>query len=70
MSEEEIHQPHDKGYSFLLDSKKAFMQLLRSFIRTGWTEQVEEASLEKINKSFILQDFKDKEADLVYKARI
>ena len=70
MSDEKVHQKHDKGYSFLLCSKKALMQLLRSFISAGWSEQVDEAALIKVEKSYILQDFHNKEADLVYKAKI
>jgi hypothetical protein len=27
------HQPHDKGYKYLLSSKKVFLDLLRSFVK-------------------------------------
>ena len=66
----DINNPHDSGYKYLLYSKKAFVQLIRSFVKTGWAEQVDEASLVRIDKTFILQDFKDKEADVVYKAKL
>ncbi len=66
----DINNPHDSGYKYLLSSKKAFVQLIRSFVKTGWAEQVDEASLVKIDKSFILQDFKNKEADIVYWAKL
>lgn len=56
-NQEQIHMPHDTGYKYLLSSKKAFMQLIRSFIKTGWAEQVDEANLVRIDKSVILQDF-------------
>lgn len=65
-----INTPHDTGYKHLLRSKQAFLQLLRSFIKHGWEEQVDAASLELVNHSFILQDFQDKEADIVYRAKI
>jgi len=68
--QDRVHMPHDTGYRHLLSSKKAFLQLIRSFIRQGWAEQVDEASLELVNKSFILQDFQDKEADIVYRAKL
>ena len=68
--QEHISMPHDTGYKYLLSSKKAFIQLVRSFIKTGWAEQIDEADLVRIDKSFILQDFKNKEADLVYRARL
>ena len=60
--QEKVHNPHDKGYRHFLDSKKAFIQLIRSFIKYDWVEQVDEANLELVNKKFVLQDFKDKEA--------
>ncbi len=66
----DINNPHDSGYKYLLYSKKAFVQLIRSFVKTGWADKIDEASLVRIDKSFILQDFKDKEADVVYKAKL
>ena len=68
--QEAVHMPHDTGYKYLLASKKAFIQLIKSFVKAGWTSQVDEANLVRVDKSFILQDFKYKEADLVYRARL
>ena len=67
---EQVHMPHDTGYRYLLGSKKTFLQLIRSFTAQGWADQVDEAGLELINRSFVLQDFKDKEADIVYRAKL
>jgi len=64
--EPSLHQPHDKGYKYLLSSKRAFLELLRSFVPRDWVQQIDEAHLFRPDKSYILQDFKDKEADLVY----
>ncbi len=68
--QDHVHIPHDTGYRHLFTSKKAFLQLIRSFIKQGWAEQVDEASLELINRSFVLQDFQDREADVVYRAKL
>ncbi len=46
------------------------MQLLRSFVDKSWVSSIDEDSVEYINKSFILQDFKGKEADIVYRVKI
>ncbi len=46
------------GYKYLLSSKKAFVQLLRSFAQTEWAGQVEEGDVVRVDKSFILQDFR------------
>lgn len=66
----DIPFPHDSSYRYLLSSKKLFIELLRSFVHKGWVEQVEETNVEEINHSFVLPDFKRKEADLVYKVRL
>ncbi len=66
----DLNHPHDTGYKYLLSSKKAFVKMIRSFIKAGWAEQIDEASLVRVDKSFILQDFKNKEADVVYRAHL
>ncbi|MED0671860.1 hypothetical protein P4S95_16915 [Aneurinibacillus aneurinilyticus] len=60
------HQPHDKGYKYLLSSKKVFVDLLRSFVKQGWIEQIDDTNVIKVDKSYILQDFADKEADFAF----
>ena len=39
-----VNNPHDTGYQYLLKSKKAFLQLLRSFTKKGWVDQVDETT--------------------------
>ncbi len=64
------NNPHDTGYRSLFNSKTVFLQLIKSFIKHGWAEQIDEATLERYDRSFILIDYTTKEADIVYKARI
>jgi len=64
------HHPNDKGYKFLLSSKQVFLELLRCFVKKGWVNQIDEQSLTRIDKSYILSDFREKEADLVYQVKI
>ncbi len=68
--EENIHNTHDKGYKYLFSIKRLFVQLLRSFINQGWAQKIAPEDVEIVDKSFILPDFKDKEADLVYKIKM
>jgi len=65
-----FNNKHDKGYKYLFSTKRVFLQLLKSFLRQSWVHKIDESSLERIDKSFILQDFKGKEADIIYKVRI
>ncbi|MFC6551311.1 Rpn family recombination-promoting nuclease/putative transposase [Cohnella cellulosilytica] len=65
-----IHQRHDTSYRFLLSSKKLFVELLRSFIDRGWVQAVDEEHVQEIPHSFVLQDFKRQEADVVYRVNL
>lgn len=65
-----VRQQHDRGYKHLLSSKLVFVELLRSLVRRGWVEHIDETELIKVDKSFILPDFKGKEADLVYRMKL
>lgn len=69
-SSEIIHQRHDTSYRFLLSSKKLFVELLRSFIDKGWVQALDEEHVQEIPHSFVLQDFKRQEADLVYRVNL
>ncbi|WP_232229072.1 Rpn family recombination-promoting nuclease/putative transposase [Paenibacillus zanthoxyli] len=53
----------------MLSSKKLFVELLRSFINKGWVQAVNE-EVQEIPHSFVLQDFKRQEADLVYRVKL
>jgi predicted transposase/invertase (TIGR01784 family) len=61
---------HDKGYKYLLSVKKVFVELLRSFVNQGWVNKIDENDIERIDKSFILKDFREKEADLIYRVKL
>ncbi|HBN83772.1 MAG TPA: hypothetical protein DDZ89_07995 [Clostridiales bacterium] len=69
-SYEVLNNKHDTGYKYLLSVKRVFVQLLKSFVKQSWVNDIDEDNVENINKSFILNDFKGKEADLVYKIKI
>ena len=68
--ESELHNAHDKGYKYILSIKRLFVQLLKSFVDQGWVNKIEPEDVELVDKSFILPDFKNKEADLVYKVKM
>ncbi|MFD2115773.1 Rpn family recombination-promoting nuclease/putative transposase [Paenibacillus yanchengensis] len=68
--QETLHPRHDTSYRFLLSSKKLFVELLRSFIKRDWIQDLNEEQVEEIPHTFILQDFKRQEADLVYRVKL
>jgi len=62
--------PHDKRHKELLSNKKSFLSLLRDCVKEPWVYELDEDSITKTNNSFILQDFSEKEADIVYEASL
>lgn len=64
-----VHQPHDSGYKYLLSVKEIFIELLRSVIKQEWVKQIDASSLVKVDKSYILPDFRKRESDLVYRVK-
>ena len=62
--------PHDKRHKELLSNKKSFLSLLRDCVKEPWVYDLDEDSITQTNNSFILQDFSEKEADIVYEATL
>lgn len=67
---DKLHTEHDVGYKSLLRHKKTFVEFLRDFVKKDWVNEVKEENLVLIDKEFILEDFKEEEADIVYKVNI
>jgi predicted transposase/invertase (TIGR01784 family) len=65
-----VHNPHDKGYRQLLTNSKTFLELLQTFVKEGWVHEIKEDDLTLVNRSYILQDYSGKEADIVYRLRL
>ena len=63
------HHPHDKGYRQLLADKRVFLELLKTFVREDWVKAIDADDLILMNKSYVLQDFSEKEADVVYRLK-
>src|SRR6056297_405195 len=65
--QKKVHQPHDKGYKYILAIKKEFIKLLKGFIKEKWVDTIKEEDIVRIDKSFIDNHFQSKEADIVYR---
>ena len=63
------HHHNDKVYKEILGNKKAFLELINTYVEEEWVQNISEDDLVLVNKSFVLQDFKGKEADIVYLLR-
>jgi predicted transposase/invertase (TIGR01784 family) len=60
----------DKGYRRMLSDKRNFLDFVKNHIAAPWVEQLDTDCLEHIDANFVTKDFKDKESDIVYKAKI
>ncbi|WP_338835546.1 hypothetical protein [Neomoorella thermoacetica] len=46
-----------------------FLELIKTFVREKWVETIDADDLILVNKSYVLQDFSEKEADVVYRLK-
>jgi hypothetical protein len=69
-SSEETDRPHDTRLSELFGNKEAFISFLKDCVKADWINDLDEDSLKPSNHSFILQDFKKREADVVYEGTL
>lgn len=47
-----------------------FIEFLQTFVKEDWVKEINEESLIRIDKEFILQDYRKKEADIVYRLKL
>lgn len=62
-----VKHEHDSGYKNIFSKKHNFIHFLKKYINAGWTEKINEDDLVLIDKSFVEADFKDREADIIYR---
>ena len=70
MSGKKTDNPHDTRMKELFHDKKAFMSLLKDLLKADWADDIDESSLKRSPNTYILPDFSDKEADVVYECRL
>ena len=63
------HQLQDKGYKKLFSNKEMFLEFLQTFVREDWVRDINTDDLVRVDKEYVLQDYRKKEADIVYKMK-
>lgn len=58
---------HDSGYKFLFSNRTFFRQLMESFVDQPWVKHLDFDRAERIDKSFIDEEFQERESDLIYR---
>ena len=61
---------HDRGYKNFFLNPVAVKQLLTSFVHENWVHDLDFDSLERMETSFVTDEFREKESDLIYKVQI
>ena len=65
-----INNIHDKSYKDLYSHKEVFLDLVREMLKAPWAMNLDINNLVLVDKSYILSDYEENEADIVYKANI
>ncbi len=60
---------HDTGYKLLFSHPRVVEDLLRGFVGEDWVEGVDFTSLEKVSGSYISDDLREREDDLIWRVR-
>jgi predicted transposase/invertase (TIGR01784 family) len=58
---------HDKGYKYLFSNPLIVKELLQSFVSMDWVHHIDFTKAETIDKSYVSDQYKEYEADIIYK---
>ncbi|MFM8330700.1 MAG: Rpn family recombination-promoting nuclease/putative transposase, partial [Candidatus Methylumidiphilus sp.] len=61
---------HDASYKLLFSHPAMVADLLRGFVREPWVADLDFASLEKVNASYVSEDLRRREDDVVWRLRL
>ncbi len=61
------HNTHDSGYKKLFSNPVIVKELLLSFVDEPWVNDLNYNTLERLDKSFITEEFINRESDIIYK---
>lgn len=70
MEQKVPHNQYDLTFKRLFQFKEVFLNFLRSNINREWVNRIDAESLEFVDRSFIKDEFVEKEADVIYRARL
>ena len=65
-----ISKPHDTRIKELLGSEDRFLKMLQDCVKEDWVQNIDRETIRRNNTQYILPDFDEKVADLVYEANM
>ena len=60
---------HDHSYKLLFSHAEMVVDLLRGFVHEAWVDHLDWTTLEKVNQSFISDDLREREDDVIWRVR-
>jgi hypothetical protein len=60
---------HDQSYKLLFSHAEMVADLLRGFVREDWVQQLDFDSREKVNGSYVADDLREREGDVIWRGR-
>ena len=63
-------QKHDEGYKDVLSDSATFLHFLRKYFVKSWTANISSDDIERVNTSFITNEYRPLNSDLIYKLKI
>lgn len=61
------HNTHDSGYKKLFSNPVIVKELILSFVDEPWVKNLNYETLERIDKSFVTEEFIERESDIIYR---
>lgn len=65
-----IKKVNDYGYRKLFSNKTIFKQLMETFVKEKWVDHIDYSKFEPLNKSYISENYKNTEGDLIVKTQL
>ncbi|MES1242468.1 MAG: Rpn family recombination-promoting nuclease/putative transposase, partial [Acidobacteriota bacterium] len=60
---------HDHGYKLLFSHAALVADVLRGFVREDWVAELDFETLERVDGSYVFDDLRHRESDMVWKVR-
>ena len=61
---------HDNSYKLLFAHARMVEDLLRGFVQEAWVDEVDFATLERVSGSYVSDDLREREDDLIWRVRL
>ncbi len=61
---------HDKAYKYLFSNPMMLKELLETFVAMDWVKYIDFTKAQTIDKSYVNDEFKEYEADIIYKLQL